>query len=95
MSSQHPIVHPGWLRATHWLNAIAVAVLVMSGWRIYNATAFLGFAIPKGVTLGGWLGGLLGMLVFRHKTAKLSFKVKYAAGFIVWVGLLYFAITMR
>ena len=25
--------------------------------------------------LGGWFGGLLGMLVFRHKTAKLSFKV--------------------
>jgi uncharacterized membrane protein YsdA (DUF1294 family) len=45
--------------------------------------------------LGDWLGGLLGMLVFRHKTAKLSFKVKYAAGFIVWAGLFYFAITMR
>ena len=59
MSIQNPVVHPGWLRATHWLNAIAVAVLVMSGWRIYNATAFLGFSIPKGMTLGGWLGGAL------------------------------------
>ena len=59
MSSQNPIVHPGWLRSTHWLNAVAVAVLATSGWRIYNATAFLGFAIPKGVTLGGWLGGAL------------------------------------
>jgi thiosulfate reductase cytochrome b subunit len=59
MSSRNPIVHPGWLRTTHWLNAIAVVVLVTSGWRIYNATAFLGFSIPKGVTLGGWLGGAL------------------------------------
>ncbi len=59
MSSQNPVIHPGWLRTTHWLNAIAVAVLVTSGWRIYNATAFLGFSIPKGVTLGGWLGGAL------------------------------------
>ena len=59
MSLQNPIVHPGWLRTTHWLNAVAVAVLVTSGWRIYNATAFLGFAIPKSVTLGGWLGGAL------------------------------------
>ena len=59
MSSQNPVIHPGWLRSTHWLNAIAVAVLVTSGWRIYNATAFLGFAIPKGITLGGWLGGAL------------------------------------
>ena len=43
----------------HWLNALAVVVLMMSGWRIYNATAFLGFAIPKNITLGGWLGGAL------------------------------------
>lgn len=54
-----PVIHPGWLRVTHWLNALAVLVLMMSGWRIYNATAFLGFAIPKGITLGGWLGGAL------------------------------------
>ena len=41
----------------HWLNALAVIVLLMSGWRIYNATAFLGFAIPKSITLcrrQGW-----------------------------------------
>ena len=34
-------------------------VLVMSGWKIYDATAFMGFVIPKDVTLGGWLGGAL------------------------------------
>ena len=38
-------------------------------------------------TLGGWLGGLLAMLVFRHKTAKRSFQLKYAASFLVWGGL--------
>ncbi len=54
-----PTVHPVWLRATHWLNALAVVILMMSGWRIYNATAFLDFAIPEGITLGGWLGGAL------------------------------------
>lgn len=59
MRSQSEVVHPAWLRATHWLNALAVVVLMMSGWRIYNATAFLGFAFPKGITLGGWLGGAL------------------------------------
>jgi thiosulfate reductase cytochrome b subunit len=59
MSSQQLIIHPGWLRTMHWLNALAVVVLMMSGWRIYNATAFLGFAIPKGLTLGGWLGGAI------------------------------------
>ncbi|WP_296446579.1 cytochrome b/b6 domain-containing protein [Rhodoferax sp. UBA5149] len=59
MDSGKQIIHPGWLRASHWINAIAVVILVMSGWKIYNATAFLGFAFPKDVTLGGWLGGAL------------------------------------
>ena len=53
------LIHPAWLRAMHWLNALAVMVLMMSGWRIYNATAFLGFVIPADITLGGWLGGAL------------------------------------
>jgi len=55
----HDIIHPAWLRIAHWLNAAAVVVLVTSGWRIYDATAFLGFAIPATWTLGGWLGGAL------------------------------------
>ena len=59
MSTQQRVIHPLWLRAIHWLNAIAVLVLIGSGWRIYNATAFLGFSIPENVTLGGWLGGAL------------------------------------
>jgi thiosulfate reductase cytochrome b subunit len=52
-------VHPGWLRATHWLNALAVVVMVASGWRIYNASPLFGFAFPAEITLGGWLGGAL------------------------------------
>jgi thiosulfate reductase cytochrome b subunit len=55
----HDIIHPAWLRIAHWLNAAAVVVLVTSGWRIYNATGFLGFTIPAAWTLGGWLGGAL------------------------------------
>jgi len=27
-------IHPLWLRATHWLNAIAIILLVTSGWRV-------------------------------------------------------------
>ena len=33
--------------------------MVMSGWRIYNASPFFPFAIPKEITLGGWLGGAI------------------------------------
>ncbi len=52
-------IHPVWMRITHWLNAIAVLILVTSGWRIYNASPFFPFNIPAGATLGGWLGGAL------------------------------------
>lgn len=37
--------------------------------------------------LGGWPGGLLGMLVFRHKSAKASFQFKFAAALLIWVAL--------
>ncbi|MCY1196010.1 putative protein-methionine-sulfoxide reductase subunit YedZ1 [compost metagenome] len=52
-------IHPGWVRAAHWLNAVAVAVMAASGWRIYNASPLFGFAFPDRITLGGWLGGAL------------------------------------
>ena len=53
------IIHPIWLRVTHWLNAIAVVIMVMSGWRIYNASPFYDFVFPSDITLGGWLAGAL------------------------------------
>ena len=59
MTDCNRLIHPLWLRVTHWLNALAVVILAASGWRIYNATAFLGFALPKAMTLGGWLGGAI------------------------------------
>jgi thiosulfate reductase cytochrome b subunit len=52
-------IHPVWLRVTHWSNALAVLLLVTSGWRIYNASPFFAFHIPSNITLGGWLGGAL------------------------------------
>ena len=39
--------------------AIAVVIMAMSGWRIYNASPIFDFAFPKAVTLGGWLGGAI------------------------------------
>ncbi|MFG0232492.1 cytochrome b/b6 domain-containing protein [Achromobacter sp. 413638] len=54
-----PAIHPGWLRLTHWLNALAVLVMIASGWRIYNASPLYDFSFPRDYTLGGWLGGAL------------------------------------
>lgn len=59
MNGPAAVIRPAWLRTTHWLNAVAVLLLVTSGWRIYNATGFLGLTIPPALTLGGWLGGAL------------------------------------
>lgn len=51
--------HPAWLRVAHWLNVLAVVVMVGSGWRVYNADPLFGFRFPDPATLGGWLGGAL------------------------------------
>jgi thiosulfate reductase cytochrome b subunit len=50
-------IHPRIVRITHWVNAAAMTVMIMSGWQIHNAYPTLPFQFPKAVTLGGWLGG--------------------------------------
>lgn len=52
-------VHSITVRITHWLNALAVIIMILSGWRIYNASPLFGFVFPAEFTLGGWLGGAL------------------------------------
>lgn len=59
MTGDHVTIHPVWLRVSHWINAIAVLLLITSGWRIYNASPFFDFSFPADLTLGGWLGGAL------------------------------------
>jgi thiosulfate reductase cytochrome b subunit len=53
------VIHPAWVRITHWINALAMLVMIGSGWQIYNASPLFPFAFPKSITLGGWLGGAL------------------------------------
>jgi len=58
--SQTIRVHPALVRITHWINALAVLMMVASGWRIYNASPlFESFTFPEALTLGGWLAGAL------------------------------------
>lgn len=53
-------IHPLVVRITHWINALAVVLMVMSGWRIYNAApVFETISFPPELTLGGWLGGAI------------------------------------
>ena len=54
-----PVIHPAWVRVTHWVNALAMLVMIGSGWEIYNASPLFGFTFPRSITLGGWLAGAL------------------------------------
>jgi len=60
--------HPWAVRLCHWTNAVAIAVLALSGLRIFNAFPSFGSkiperdlieAVPQAITIGGWLGGAL------------------------------------
>jgi thiosulfate reductase cytochrome b subunit len=62
VSSTQPAkaVHPVWVRVVHWINALAMILMIMSGWQIYNASPLFDFTFSRSMTLGGWLaGGLL------------------------------------
>jgi thiosulfate reductase cytochrome b subunit len=52
-------IHPLVVRITHWINAFAILLMVLSGWRIYNADPIFAFKFPADLTLGGWLAGAL------------------------------------
>jgi thiosulfate reductase cytochrome b subunit len=53
------VIHPAWVRITHWINAIAILVMIGSGWQIYNASPLFGFVFPREIALGNWLAGAL------------------------------------
>ena len=59
MAPVRKTIHPLWLRLNHWINLLAVTLMVLSGWRIYNASPIFDFLFPDRITLGGWLGGAL------------------------------------
>ena len=53
------IIQPAWVRIAHWINAVAMILMIMSGWQIYNASPLFDFTFSSSITLGGWLGGAL------------------------------------
>jgi thiosulfate reductase cytochrome b subunit len=52
-------IHPAWVRVCHWINAIAILVMIGSGWQIFNAAPLFDFSFPRSIALGNWLGGAL------------------------------------
>jgi thiosulfate reductase cytochrome b subunit len=55
-----PVIHPRWVRVTHWINALAMFMMIGSGWQIYDASPLFRFIhFPQHLALGGWLAGAL------------------------------------
>jgi thiosulfate reductase cytochrome b subunit len=55
-----PVIHPRWVRVTHWVNVLAMAMMITSGWQVYDASPLFRFIyFPSQITLGGWLAGAL------------------------------------
>jgi len=61
MSTGHKgqTIHPLWVRITHWINALAVLMMIGSGWQIYDASPLFPFTFPSAIALGNWLAGAL------------------------------------
>ena len=74
-----------------WLGVTTVWAIILfgfdkwqagrSGARVAESSLWLASA------LGGWPGGFLAIILFRHKSAKASFQLKFAAAFFVWAAL--------
>ena len=57
--ASRPLIHPVRVRVTHWINALAMLMMIGSGWQIYNASPLFGFTFPTQIALGNWLAGAL------------------------------------
>ncbi len=59
VAALRPTIHPLWVRVTHWVNALAMLMMIGSGWQIYDASPLFPFGFPSVMTLGDWLAGAL------------------------------------
>lgn len=60
LQESRPRLHPLPIRIMHWINAIAMLLLILSGWGIYNDEVIFGaLHFPSWLTLGGGAEGYL------------------------------------
>ena len=60
-TGRHPArLHPLGLRIMHWVNALAMIIMIASGWEIYNDSVILGWLrFPQWMTIGDGPEGAL------------------------------------
>ncbi|HTY88262.1 MAG TPA: DUF1294 domain-containing protein [Candidatus Acidoferrum sp.] len=85
-------LHNGHLFLLAWVGGTSLWSFLLFGFDKWRAGRTGARRISESTLLltsafGGWPGGLIGIVVFRHKSAKLSFKVKFGIAFFVWIAL--------
>ncbi len=98
-----PLVRTDWVNSMNlangqlvvatWLGVTSLIAFLLFGYDKWQAGRKGGRVAESTLwwtsALGGWPGGLLGIVIFRHKSAKTSFQFKFAAALLVWIGLLW------
>jgi thiosulfate reductase cytochrome b subunit len=60
MTVKSKLLHPLPLRLMHWINALAILIMIGSGWKIYNDEVLFGWLhFPDWMTVGGEAQGAL------------------------------------
>lgn len=92
-----------WTNTGLWSVCIYLAVINLIAFAFYGADKAkakrAAWRIPEAVLiglafLGGAAGAWLGMLVFRHKTKHLKFRILVPIAFVLWVLFLVFCWRM-
>ncbi len=75
-------LHPWPLRVMHWINALAMLLMIGSGWKIYNDEVLFGWLhFPDWITIGGEAQGALQWHFFAMWVLMLNGLAYLAYGF--------------
>jgi thiosulfate reductase cytochrome b subunit len=69
------VIHPLPVRITHWINAIAILIMIGSGWRIWNSSPIFDLKFPIALSLGGEPAASSVLHVWRDMVAALRFRL--------------------
>jgi uncharacterized membrane protein YsdA (DUF1294 family) len=77
------VIAAGWLVAINFVTLLAFG---FDKWRAGRAGERVSeFTLALLAAIGGWPGGLMGMILFRHKTAKWTFKLRFALALVPFI----------
>jgi uncharacterized membrane protein YsdA (DUF1294 family) len=72
------------------MNAVSFAAFGFDKWKAAKSGRRIPeFTLALLAALGGWPAGFIGMKLFRHKTAKWTFKLKYGLALVPFAGLIW------